>query len=287
MNEKISNIVLATLVADSYSLGAHWIYSQEELKHNNLNWQELNDPMAMWHKNKSKGEFTHYGDQTVCLYEYIKKEHKFEIEKFIKIWEEYMLHYEGYIDASSRETLENISKNQIPHLGATSHDLSIISRMPSLLFVSKNEEEFLTNVNAFVILTHNSDIVKESAEFFAKILWAVYEGKDIIKSIQSLKVTSSQRIKRYIENGLNCTLDTFDAIREFGPACGVEDGFSGVIYILNKYGKDFKNAMIQNAKAGGDSSARSMIIAMLLVASYGKEIIPLNWINQMKYKVIC
>ena len=48
---------------------------------------------------------------------------------------------------------------------------------------------------------------------------------------------------------------------------------------------DFENCIIQNVKAGGDSSARGMIIGMIMTAAYGKEIIPSNWIDQMKYKV--
>ena len=286
MNEKISGIILGSLIADTYSLGAHWVYSQVDLETNNLDWEELNDPIALWHKTKQKGEFTHYGDQTVCLYEYIKKENKFEPNDFIKVWQAYMTEYDGYIDSATRETLENILKEEEEYCGAISDDLSIIGRISPLLLISKKEKDFLKHVDAFVLLTHNSELAQESAEFFAKVLWAVYSGGDIMDSVKSIKESFSQRIKTYVNTGLNSPLDTFDAIREFGPACGIQDGFPGVIYILNKYGDDFKMALIQNAKAGGDSSARGMIIAMLLVAAHGKEIIPQNWVEQMNYKGI-
>ena len=55
-------------------------------------------------------------------------------------------------------------------------------------------------------------------------------------------------------------------------------GFAGVIHILGKY-TNFKDAMMNNAKAGGDNSARAMIIAMILIAKYGVSKVPQNWTN--------
>ena len=54
--------------------------------------------------------------------------------------------------------------------------------------------------------------------------------------------------------------------------------------MINKSEDDFESMMIQNAKAGGDSSARAMIFTMLMVAAYGKDIIPIKWIELVNYK---
>jgi len=285
MNNKITDIVLASLVADSYSLGAHWIYSPEELQNSNLDWDNLNAPLASWHNPKQKGDFTHYGDQTVCLYEFIKKSNKFDATNYIRSWKIFMDTYSGYKDGSTTETIKNLINNLNIPCGSLSHDLSIIGRISPLLLVSKDEPTFLRNVNEFVSLTHDSEEVLEAADFFAKVLWGVLQGESVMQSITNAKVIYSARLQNYVKSGLTNEKDSIEAINEFGPACSTNGGFQGAIYLLNKYGKDFETALIQNAKAGGDSSARGMIVAMIMVAAYGNDIIPQKWVNQMKYEI--
>ena len=285
MNNKKEEIILSTLVADTYSLGAHWVYMRRQLEESTLDWENLNAPMSKSHPTKNKGDFTHYGDQNIWLYEYLKKENEFEPEKFIKVWQKKMDSYDGYVDENSTETLRNLNIPLALPCGGVSDDLSVIGRIAPLLLVSNTEEEFLKNVRAFVLLTHFSEVIKEASEYFAKVLWAVIHGADIMESFNTFKSPYTHRLKEYFTKAMGSTLDTFDAIRIFGPANDTEEGFPGVIYLINKYGSDYKTVMIENAKAGGDSSSRAMLISMLLVAAYGKEIIPNNWIDDMNYKI--
>jgi len=286
MKAKISDIVLGSLVADTYSLGAHWIYDKNEIENSTLNWDGLNAPLASWHDTKDKGDFTHYGDQLVCFYDYVLKNESYDSAGYIKVWQTYMETYTGYIDGATKNTLENLSLNKALPCGSSSTDLSVVGRIAPLLKMSQNEEEFLNNVDSFVCLTHNSDIVKQTASFFAQVLWQVYnDDKSILECIKEVKKSSGVKIKVFVDDALNCRLETTDALNSFGLACSVTDGFSGVIFLLNKYENDFETALIQNAKAGGDSSARGMIIAMLMVAAYGSDIIPNNWCDEMNYSL--
>lgn len=50
--KKVKELILATLVADSYSLGSHWIYDEKQLNTLEIDWNELNDAKAVWHKGK-------------------------------------------------------------------------------------------------------------------------------------------------------------------------------------------------------------------------------------------
>ena len=72
--------------------------------------------------------------------------------------------------------------------------------------------------------------------------------------------------------------DSFEAIRDLGPACDIEGGFSGVIHLLSKY-DNLKDMIINNAKAGGDSSARAMIAAIIFVASKDISELPKEWLK--------
>ena len=276
--KKIKDLVLSSLVADSYCLGTHWIYDENQLINNDINWEELNAPMAIWHKGKSAGDFTHYGDQNYWLYEFLKDKNSFNEKEFLDFWFEKMKTYTGYIDGASRNTILNIENGVIPS-GANSHDLSIVGRVVPLLKVSKTKEEFLQNVGKFVKLTHNSKEALQSADFFANLLLLVLENNEIEKSILELKNSYDSFFQEMIEKGINSkNSDTFETIRTFGPACDINSGFSGVIHLLCKY-DNLKDMLVANSKAGGDTSARAMVASVIFLANKQISEIPKNWLN--------
>ena len=281
--DKIKDLVLTSLVTDAYCLGTHWIYDENQLINNDIRWEELNKPLAIWHKGKSAGDFTHYGDQTYWLYEFLKDKDSFDENEYLKFWFEKMKTYTGYIDGASRDTILNIENNVTPS-GSSSHDLSIVGRIVPLLKVSKTKEEFLQNVEKFVKLTHNSKEAVKSADFFANLLLMVLEKNDIEKSIVQLKSSYDSYFQDMIQKGLDSkNSDTFKTIREFGPACDINGGFSGVIHLLCKY-DNLKDMLISNSKAGGDTSARAMIASVILLANKQMSEIPMNWLN-LKVKI--
>jgi len=285
MANNTQDLILGTLAVDAYTLGAHWIYSPEDISKADLDWTGLNKPLAQWHGDKQKGDFTHYGDQVVCLYEYIKDNNEYDATKYMSTWKTFMETYTGYKDGATNDTISNLDNNQSVPCGSNSHDMSIIGRIAPLLLVSPDEKTFLNNVKLFASSTHNNEEVIEAADFFAKVLWSVNAGSSIKDAITSANQGYSSRLQGYVKAGLESKQETIEAINEFGSACATDGGFQGTIYLLNNYENDFENAMVQNVKAGGDSSARAMIVTMIMTASYGKEIIPVNWINQMNYSL--
>lgn len=274
----IENAIIGAFVADAYALGSHWIYDETQLKNLPVDWEALNAPQAMWHKGKEKGDFTHYGDHGKWLHEYVLANNHFDPSQYASFWIKKMENYQGYIDGSSRGTLEILKNNPQALCGADSHDLSIIGRIAPLLLVSQTKEEFLANVQAYVSLTHNSSVAQKAAQFFASVLFDVALGADIA---DTLKHTPIDPLLARAHGAAMSSKgqDSFSTIRAFGPACGVEGGFEGTIHILLSY-DDYKSAMISNAKAGGDNAARGMIIAMIMGAA-NKEI-PQMWKNSVK-----
>lgn len=274
----INNAIQGALVADAYALGSHWIYDEIQLKNLPIDWEDFNAPQAMWHKGKEKGDFTHYGDHGKWLYEFIQETGSFDPSEYAAFWIKKMKDYQGYIDGSSRETLEILKNNPQTLCGACSHDLSIIGRIAPLLLVSKTKEEFLANTQAFVSLTHNSPVVQKAAQFFASVLFDVALGANIT---DTLKYTAVDPLLARAHGAALSSKgqESFSTIRAFGPACGVEGGFEGTIHVLLSY-NDYKSAMIANAQAGGDNAARGMIIGMIMGAA-NKEV-PLLWKNSVK-----
>ena len=275
--KKIKDLILTSLVADSYCLGSHWVYDEKQLTQAQIDWNILNAPLAVWHRGKIAGEFTHYGDQTYWLYEFLGNKDSFNKDEFLQYWKNKVNLYEGYIDGATKNTLENIEQGITPS-GSSSSDLSIVGRITPLLLVSNTKEEFLSNVRDLVSLTHNSPKALNSSVFFAKLLWNVLDGNGIEESILALKEDCDTQIQGYIQQAINSKdKDTFEAIREFGPACDVEGGFAGAIYLLLKH-NNFKQMLVENAQAGGDSSARAMITSVIFMANKPMIQIPKEWL---------
>lgn len=275
--ERIKNIVIATLVADSYSLGAHWVYDETQLKNLPIDWSQLNPPQALWHKGKKSGDFTHYGDKTLWLYEFLQTNDSFNREKFRDHLIQKIKTYDGYIDGSVRESLPLLEEGKDE--GSNADDFSVVGQIPALLLASNSDDEFLENVKTYIKLTHNSKNSLEAGEFFAKLLLLCLKDSDLKKNIELLSNNASANIQHSIETAKNSlTKDSFEAIREFGPACSTNEGFKGAIYLLLKY-KSLKELLVQNAKAGGDSSARGMVATMIYVATCKTHDLPKSWFN--------
>lgn len=282
-SKKVNDLILSSLVTDSYCLGTHWVYDETQLKNAPVDYNNLNAPMAMWHKGKSAGDFTHYGDQTQWLYEYISENDKFDAKEFLEFWALKMASYNGYIDGASRNTLENI-KNNVEPSGSQSSDLSIVGRIAPLLLVSKTEQEFVQNVDDFISLTHNSQLAKNAGKFFAKVIVDRFKGLSVIESLEKNKDDFDSQIQGFVNQGIESkNRVTFDVIRDFGPACDIAGGFAGVIHLLAKY-DNLKDMLVENAKVGGDSSARAMIASIVFMIDKPISQIPSSWLN-IKVKI--
>jgi len=261
---QIKQAIMGAFLVDSYSLGAHWIYDEGELAKLDLDWEHLNAPKVMWHKGKQKGDFTHYGDHTLWLLEFVTQNRSFDVNEYAKFWQDKMRSYDGYIDGSSRETVEHLDAGKFDKDGVCSHDLSICGRIAPLLLVSKTEDIFVSNAVSFAKLTHNDPLVLEATHFFASMLYRALEGQSLKDITESLLANYSATMLTWIQDGMESRdKDTFEAIRTFGPACGVDGGFAGTIHLLFKY-NNVREMMEANARSGGDSSARGMIAGMIL-----------------------
>lgn len=278
-DEKYQDLLQATFAADSYCLGAHWVYDSEELEGLKIDWEALNAPHVAWHEGKTKGDFTHYGDQILLLSEFVKDKDTFDLEVYMKYWREHMNNFKGYIDGATKDTIINMDKNSNLPCGSNSGDMSVIGRIVPLLKVSHTKEEFLKNTALFAMSTHNNPQVLEAMHFFSSLLMEVLAGNNIKSSILKLKPEYSNEIQKYIELGIaSKDMDTITTIKKFGSACPTEFSFPSTIHLLFKY-NDYKTALIQNAKSGGDSTARAMVVAYLLVGQSSLDIVPKQWLT--------
>lgn len=256
----------AALVADSLSLGAHWIYDQEDIVEAFPNGvREFADPMAEYHSTKKAGGQTHYGDQAVMLWESIDKRGGFDLGGWRDDWVSAMKKYNGYVDGASKETLKTEGE-----IASPSSDLGGAARIAPILDLELPIEDAVAAVRAETALTHGDPAVADAAEFFTRATYAVQAGavfEDALDAAAEEGNYVKLDVKEHIETARSFRDDNFPAVaEEIGQACGVNQAFPLALYFLLRPETDFEQTMSDNVMAGGDSAARGMLIALLFAA---------------------
>ena len=284
----ISGAVYGALVADAFSLGAHWEYDVDIIKKTFPTYNKFYDPITSYHKNKKAGDFTHYGDQTLWLLESVSLLKEFSLSSYATRWQEYMSKYEGYIDGASKATLENFASGKSAlQSGSNSQDFSVVGRISSLVALSYIDEKHFEDDSVLQAkMTHNSQNSIDAIKFFSKLLYLVINGDTPTNAILTLqKNIDNQKIKDYIKVALlSKDYDTVEAINSFGQSCSTNCAFESTLHLILKYENSYEKAMKENVYAGGDSAARAMVTGMILGAYNGKQSIPKEWINSLNNK---
>ncbi len=287
MIPQMKAMVLASFAADSLALGAHWIYDTDEIDRRIGRVDKLHKPLPdSYHPTKGKGEFTHYGDQTLALLEYLAKVEEFVLADFAVAWNELFTGYHGYIDKATATTLENMHRHMpLDQCGSNSSELGGAARIaPLLYFYKDNREKLFKAVRQQTALTHNSVASLAGAEFITQTTLSVLQGAKPIEAIENALDQGVSDIDLDIR--LRASLDsvgknTKTVIKKFGQMCGIAAALPGVIHLVTTYENDLETALIENVMAGGDSAARGLVVGMILGAHLGLQAIPKEWLTDM------
>jgi len=290
MSEKIIGMVMGSFVGDSLAIGAHWIYDTKLLNEKLGRVDRLLKPLpGSYHPTKDLGEFTHYGDQELVLLESVAAKKGFDLEDFSGRWRDLFRDYKGYVDQATRGTLANYAAGKkASDAGSMSNDLSGAARIAPLGAVySEDLDGFVASARAQTAMTHRDPITVECAEFFARILFIILKGMPPSIAIQK---TAAERftglpIESWVGGGVDSVgKDSTSAIAGFGQSCHTPEAFPGIVHIVCKYEKDFREALVRSVMAGGDNAARAMAVGMILGAHLGLGAVPRDWVSELKQK---
>jgi len=288
MKEKPKAMVLASFAADSLALGVHWIYNTRVIDKKFGRVDHFIKPeRPTYHPTKNRGEFTHYGDQSLLLLESVAKCQGFDLTDFSERWQKLFDYYDGYVDGATKGTLENLASGKSPtQAGSGSDDLAGASRIASLVYIYRNDlQGLIDSARAQTAFTHNSPPVIQSAVFFASIAHQILAGTAPLAAIEQAQKDEfhSDPFNEWIQMGLESTeRDSRQAILDLGQMCEIPAAFPGVVHLIAKYENDLKTALVENVMAGGDSAGRGLLVGLVLGAHLGMEAIPPEWLNDMK-----
>jgi len=294
MQAQAQSMVLASFVADSFALGTHWIYETTQIDQQFGRITSLLPPhKGTYHPSKILGDFTHYGDQSFHLLEHLATHNgHFDINEYSRDWQAFIAEYQGYRDQATKQTQKNLEAGGGPDTcGPPSADLGGPARIAPLIYCYRgNLDEMLTAVKAQTSFTHSGPGVLDGALFLARSCHAILHGatpREAFGQALTQKIDSPElklRLSKCLEPAHT---DTCQQIKEFGQMCSINAALPGAVYTILKNENDLEEALIETVMAGGDSSARAMVVGMLLGAYHGRDKIPSRWLNKLnKYNQI-
>ena len=288
MNAQARAMLLASFVGDALSLGVHWIYNTNVI---DKKWGRVENYLKperpTYHPTKDLGDFTHYGDQTLVLLESVAENSGYSLNHFATSWQDFFKNYDGYFDGATKDTLDNLAAGrELIAAGSGSDDLAGAARIAPLVYCYRNDEgKLIQSVRSQAAFTHNNPEVIDSAEIFARAALQVLDGQTPVTAIKQVVDDGFSRepYTAWVQEGLqSATVETRQAMLDFGQMCEVESAFPCVIHLVAKYEKNLSQALIENAMAGGDSAGRGLIAGMVLGAHLGLEAIPPRWLTELK-----
>lgn len=273
--DSLNGMLMGAFLGDAIALGPHWIYDVARIKTEFGEIKGITTPLPdSYHKNKHFGDFTHYGDLTLMLLDYLIKYKAFDQKHFMIYFREFMTNYNGYKDHAMLDTLSNL--NQGIMRGSSSDELGGAARMAAPLYVfSGNEDEAIETAISQCSATHRDDNLLRITRFLAKVATGALSGVHPIETIESLLPSADDRINdAYRSAKALLHLEADDAIPMLGQMCSSKNAFPSVLYLLLKYNLDFSKTLFNNVQAGGDSAARGMILGTILGAWVGQNNLP-------------
>ena len=281
-------MVLASFAADSLALGAHWIYDTKKIDQQFGRITELLPPHeGTYHPTKKRGEFTHYGDQSLHLLQHLAAHQgQFKIDEYRADWQSFMADYQGYKDHAIKETLHNLTEgNGRKACGSDSTDLGGPATMAPLIYCYRDDlPAMLEAIKACTSLTHCGPGVIGGALFLARSCYAVLHGATPRQALTEALTESTEsteldlRLSKCLESTKK---DTGGQIKEFGQMCAVRAALPGAVYTVLRNENNLEDALIETVMAGGDSAARGMVVGMLLGAYLGRDKIPSRWLEAL------
>lgn len=283
-------MVMASLAADSLALGVHWIYDAGKIKRDFGTVDCLLAPKQdSYHGTKSKGEFTHYGDQEMVMLESIAASGGFDLDTFFREWKQLFSGYDGYHDMATKTVLKNIQHGKGPDAcGSASGDIAVVSRIAPLFQIFGGDRDgLLQAVRAQTLMTHTEPATVDVAEFFALLVLECLKGISPSRAASELAEGRFKEspIAGWTRQGLQARdKDSIPEIIKFGQSCHTSDAFPGIIQLIARYEDDLAQGVIQAVMAGGDNAARAGITAMVLAARGGLDTKTREWFEGLAKK---
>tara|TARA_Y100001936_G_C16091153_1_gene686332 strand:+ start:1547 stop:2497 length:951 start_codon:yes stop_codon:yes gene_type:complete len=304
MNPNIAAI-LGALIADSATLGLHWIYDHKRIVEiEKIKGLVFLQPDASYyegvkgyfaHSAKDSGDSTGYGEVCLLMLQHLVKyggfnriEYQIEFRKHFGLGGKYV----GYVDSPTRMTLQTLiplePKSFPKESGADDDQFLSLATIPSIVAANTDDLEVLMDrIDEIVRVTNNNKLAVAAAKCSAAVLFRIFNGSSMEVALNGSLDFAGDKLRPLLEQALDLKeLDNIKVAEKFGSACHVAEGLP-VIFHIAKCVPDYKTAIEVNIRTGGDNCGRAIILGAIVAAHIVKQKgsvlpIPLEWVIRYK-----
>ena len=294
--DRLRGMIWGQLVGDAAALGTHWIYNLSELEAAYPNGVDgFEEPKeGHYHFGKKPGDQTHYGDAALLLLESISEEGQFDPVKFGRVFVERLNPetYEGYIDHSTRGTVE--SKSSFEELnpgrefdfqqGADDDQLATATSISPVIAAHWGHPDLMGIVEKVTRVRQNNARAVAYMKAHARILLELLNGRDIHSSLHRVEEIAGKDLKfgpelrRKFESAFKLLSRRVEETTDkLGQSCPLISSFPSALHGLLHYRDSFERAILDVIRAGGDNAGRAAMVGAWLGAHLGVEAIPEGW----------
>lgn len=301
----VTAAVLGALVADSATLGLHWLYDPVRITEIEARKGLVFLPPDATDYAGAKGYFAHggrvagessgYGEVCLLMLQHLAKHGEFKRTEYQT---EYRAHFGpggafvGYVDSPTRLTLRTLlplEPTAFPAAsGANDDQFAALAALPALVAThSGSLEALLERVEEVVRITNNNTLAVTAAQCSAVALFEVLHGTPIAQALASALPFAGNTLRPLLEQALAVpTLDSVAVAARFGMACHVAEGLP-VVFHIAQHARDYRSAIENNIRAAGDNCGRSIMLGALVAAHMAKQggsasPIPLQWLARYR-----
>ena len=273
LSSRLAGMLQGSFIAESISLGVHWIYDPALLlkKHGRVT-AYLAPGADSYHPHKQAGAQGHAGDQALRLLAFLQREERWDATAFLADWQAMWPAYNDYVDKATKGTLANLQAGATSATsGAPSDELAGPARIAPLMafLAGMPESDAVAAAIEQTVITHRSPEAIECAEFLARATHRLLHGGELQNVINETAPAWALKAARATTEN--------DAVGQLGRACPISQALPAVLWLVQHHGQNFATATTENAMAGGDNCARALALGMLLGAAHGIEAIPAEW----------
>ncbi len=271
--ERMKGMLFGSFVGDAFALNVHWVYDTDKLAIEASSQTDYAEPSkSLFHSHKHKGDFTHYGDQSLLLLKSISANKGFDLEIFKTNWLSFMKNYEGYQDHATKESLALLDNRS--NTGSSSDELGGFSRCFPLIYYHFDDPKLHQLVEAQTRMTHDDESLIRMSHFITDLILELIIGKSLETAIQLTLEKHPEFDELFKRIQANLGQDTVSFVKDIGQSCTSEYAFPAALYLSIKYQNNFLEALRYNNLCGGDSASRGMLIGALLGLLNGYHEIP-------------
>ena len=297
--------ILGALVADSATLGLHWLYDPARIAEiearkglvflppDAADYAGTKGYFA--HGGKMAGESTGYGEVCLLMLQHLAKHGEFRRTEY-QI--EYRAHFGpggafvGYVDSPTRLTLRTLlplEPAEFPAAsGADDDQFAALAAVPPVVAAhSGTLAALMKRVEEVVCISNNNELAVAAAQCSAAALFEVLRGVPITQALTGALPFAGNTLRPLLEQALAIpALDSVAAAARFGMACHVAEGLP-VVFHIAQHAPDYRGAIEANIRAAGDNCGRAVMLGAIVAAHKAKQSdaespIPLPWLARYR-----